>query len=274
MSRIAARFASLREAGRKALIPYITAGDPQPDVTVPLMHALVEAGADLLELGVPFSDPMADGPVIQAACERALQHHVGLAHVLEMVRSFRETDDRTPVVLMGYLNPIEVMGYASFAGAARAAGVDGVLTVDLPPEEAHALVDSLKADQLDPIFLAAPTSGEDRIRLMHKCGGGFLYYVSFKGVTGANRLDVDAVRNKLAQIRANTDLPVGVGFGIRDAESAARIAEFADAVVVGSALVSRIAALADRPDDIVSQAPAVIAEMRRAMDDTTIAALP
>lgn len=274
MSRIAARFASLREAGRKALIPYITAGDPQPDVTVPLMHALVEAGADLLELGVPFSDPMADGPVIQAACERALKHHVSLTHVLEMVRGFRETDDQTPVVLMGYLNPIEVMGYARFAGAARAAGVDGVLTVDLPPEEAHALIDSLKADQLDPIFLAAPTSGEDRIRLMHECGGGFLYYVSFKGVTGANRLDVDAVHNKLAQIRANTDLPVGVGFGIRDAESAARIAEFADAVVVGSALVSRIAALADRPEDIVSQAPAIIAEMRRAMDDTAIAALP
>ncbi len=274
MSRIAARFGALRDQGHKALIPYITAGDPQPEVTVPLMHALVEAGADLLELGVPFSDPMADGPVIQAACERALKHHVSLSQVLEMVRSFRQTDDQTPVVLMGYLNPIEVMGYAKFAGAARDAGVDGVLTVDLPPEEAHELVDSLKASQLDPIFLAAPTSNADRIRRMTECGGGFLYYVSFKGVTGANRLDVKSVQQKLAQIRANSDLPVGVGFGIRDAESAARIAEFADAVVVGSALVKRIAELADRPEDIVRQAPAIIAEMRRAMDGVAVAAVP
>ena len=274
MSRIAARFASLRDQGRKALIPYITAGDPQPDVTVPLMHALVEAGADLLELGVPFSDPMADGPVIQAACERALRHHVSLTQVLDMVRRFRDTDEQTPVVLMGYLNPIEVMGYVKFAGAARAAGVDGVLTVDLPPEEAHDLVDSLKANQLDPIFLAAPTSDDDRLRRMAECGSGFLYYVSFKGVTGANRLDVKSVQQKLAQIRANTGLPVGVGFGISDAESAAQVAEFADAVVVGSALVKRIAALASRPEDVAGQAPAIIAEMRRAMDGVAVAALP
>jgi tryptophan synthase alpha chain len=274
MSRIAARFSALRETGRTALIPYITAGDPQPDVTVPLMHALVEAGADVLELGVPFSDPMADGPVIQAACERALKHHVSLTQVLEMVRNFRERDQDTPVVLMGYLNPIEVMGYAAFAEHARDAGVDGVLTVDLPPEEAHDLVECLKASQLDAIFLAAPTSGEERIRSMHRCGGGFLYYVSFKGVTGANRLDVAAVQSKLAQIRANTDLPVGVGFGIRDPESAAQIAVFADAVVVGSALVSRIAALAGQPGEIVTQAPAVIADMRRAMDAVASEALP
>jgi tryptophan synthase alpha chain len=274
MSRIAARFQALRDQGRKALIPYVTAGDPDPAVTVPLMHALVAAGADLLELGVPFSDPMADGPVIQAACERALKHHMSLTQVLEMVRSFRQSDDQTPVVLMGYLNPIEVMGYAKFATAARDAGVDGVLTVDLPPEEAHDLVDSLRASQLDPIFLAAPTSDEGRIRRMAECGGGFLYYVSFKGVTGADRLDVKSVQQKVAQIRANTDLPVGVGFGIRDAETAARIAEFADAVVVGSALVKRVAELADRPQDIVSQAPAIIAEMRRAMDGVAVAALP
>ena len=266
MSRIAARFESLRERGRKALIPYITAGDPEPSVTVPLLHALVEAGADVLELGVPFSDPMADGPVIQAACERALEHHVSLHQVLDMVRSFRERDNETPVVLMGYLNPVEVMGYGAFASAARAAGVDGVLTVDLPPEEASGLVASLKAEQLDPIFLAAPNSDAERIRMMTENGGGFLYYVSFKGVTGANRLDIQSVADKLEQIRKNTVLPVGVGFGIRDAESAAQIAGFADAVVVGSALVNRIAELADQPDQIALQAPQVIAEMRAAMD--------
>ncbi|TCK17777.1 tryptophan synthase alpha chain [Thiogranum longum] len=266
MSRIPARFDTLRSKGRKALIPYITAGDPQPDVTVPLMHALVKAGADLLELGVPFSDPMADGPVIQAACERALKHHISLHHVLEMVREFRQTDSETPVILMGYLNPIEVMGYETFAKAAESAGVDGALTVDLPPEEGCELVAALKTHGIDTIFLAAPTSSDERIRLMAKNGGGFLYYVSFKGVTGANRLDVQSVKNKLDQIRANTDLPVGVGFGIRDAESAAQVAGVADAVVVGSALVNRIAALVDEPARIVAEAPQVIAEMRAAMD--------
>jgi len=266
MSRIAARFESLRERGRTALIPYITAGDPQPSVTVPLLHALVEAGADVLELGVPFSDPMADGPVIQAACERALAHHVSLHQVLDMVRSFREQDTETPVVLMGYLNPVEVMGYDTFASAARVAGVDGVLTVDLPPEEASELVACLKAEQLDPIFLAAPNSDDERISRMTEIGSGFLYYVSFKGVTGANRLDVKSVAVRLEQIRNNTGLPVGVGFGIRDAESAAQIAQFADAVVVGSALVNRVAALADQPDLIAAQAPQIIAEMRTAMD--------
>jgi len=266
MSRIAGCFESLRARGRKALIPYITAGDPDPSVTVPLLHALVEAGADVLELGVPFSDPMADGPVIQAACERALAHHVSLHKVLDMVRSFREQDSETPVVLMGYLNPIEVMGYGAFAQAASAAGVDGVLTVDLPPEEAAELVACMKAEQLDPIFLAAPNSDAGRIRLMTENGSGFLYYVSFKGVTGANRLDVQSVAHKLEQIRGNTGLPVGVGFGIRDAESAAQIAAVADAVVVGSALVSRIAALADQPGEIAVRAPQVIADMRAAMD--------
>ncbi len=266
MSRLAARFATLQEQGRTALIPYITGGDPQPSVTVPLMHALVAAGADVLEVGVPFSDPMADGPVIQAACERALEHHVSLRQILEMVATFRLQDAQTPVVLMGYLNPVEVMGYEVFARAAREAGVDGVLTVDLPPEEAHDLVLNLKAVQLDPIFLAAPNSDDERIRLMTQNGGGFLYYVSFKGVTGANRLDVQSVKDKLTRIRRNTELPVGVGFGISDAESAARIAEFADAVVVGSALVKRIAALVDRPEQIPGQAPQVIAEMRAAMD--------
>ncbi|VAW80228.1 Tryptophan synthase alpha chain [hydrothermal vent metagenome] len=266
MSRIATRFETLRSHSRKALIPYITAGDPQPDVIVPLMHALVDAGADLLELGVPFSDPMADGPVIQAACERALKHHVSLRQVMDMVKAFRQTDNDTPVILMGYLNPIEVMGYETFAEAAQSAGVDGVLTVDLPPEEGCDLVAALKTHRIDSIFLAAPTSSDERIRLMAKNGGGFLYYVSFKGVTGANQLDVKSVQDKLKQIRRNTDLPVGVGFGIRDAASAARVAAVADAVVVGSALVTRIAALADEPDRIAAEAPQIIAEMRAAMD--------
>ncbi|HHJ14229.1 MAG TPA: tryptophan synthase subunit alpha [Gammaproteobacteria bacterium] len=266
MSRIGERFQALRAADRTALVPYITAGDPQPDVTVPLMHALVGAGADLLELGVPFSDPMADGPVIQAACERALAHHVSLRQVLDMVREFRRQDADTPVILMGYLNPVEVMGYEAFATAAAAAGVDGVLTVDLPPEEGAPLVAALRGVGLDPIFLAAPTSSDARIRLMTKNGGGFLYYVSFKGITGARRLDVDAVRARVEQIRASTDLPVGVGFGIHDAESAAGVAAVADAVVVGSALVKRIAALADTPERIPAEAPAIIADMRAAMD--------
>ena len=268
MSRIAGRFDSLRAQGRTALIPYITAGDPQPAVTVPLMHALVDAGADILELGVPFSDPMADGPTIQAACERALVHHVGLHNVLDMVREFRDQDSETPVVLMGYLNPVEVMGYDEFSSAASSAGVDGVLTVDLPPEEGHDLVTALKAQQLDSIFLAAPNSNAERIALMSGCGGGFLYYVSFKGVTGANRLDIQSVEDKLIEIRRHTSLPVGVGFGIRDAETAAAISRFSDAVVVGSALINRIAALENTPERIVSEAPQVIADMRAAMDQT------
>ncbi len=272
MSRIEARFAGLRGAGRTALIPYVTAGDPEPSVTVPLLHALVEAGADLLEIGVPFSDPMADGPVIQAACERALKHHVSLHGVLDMVREFRRRDADTPIVLMGYLNPVEVMGYEDFAVAAEEAGVDGVLTVDLPPEEAGELVGALKAHGIDPIFLAAPTSDAARIETMDALGGGFLYYVSFKGVTGANRLDVQAVADKLAEIRGHTRLPVGVGFGIHDPESAARVAAVADAVVVGSALVKRIAELADAPQRIPAEAPAVIAAMRAAMDEPFSAA--
>lgn len=266
MSRIAETFNKLRENNRKALIPFITSGDPQPDVTVPLMHALVKAGADLLELGVPFSDPMADGPVIQAACERALRHNISMRDVLGMVKEFRQTNSDTPVILMGYLNPIEVMGYEQFAQFAADAGVDGVLTVDLPPEEGHDLVVNLKQRQLDPVFLAAPTSDASRIRLMSSSGSGFLYYVSFKGVTGASQLDVQAVADKLELIRKNTSLPVGVGFGIRDAESAASIARIADAVVVGSALVKRIADLADQPEEIPRQAPQVIAQMRQAMD--------
>lgn len=266
MNRIDARFAKLRSAGRTALIPYATAGDPRPEVTVPLMHALVQAGADVLELGVPFSDPMADGPVIQQACERALLHHVGLQRVLDMVAEFRRRDEETPVVLMGYLNPIEVMGYAPFAAAAAQAGVDGVLTVDLPPEEGQELIAQLRRRGVHPIFLLAPTTTPERIRTICESASGFVYYVSLKGVTGAASLDLAAVAGKLREVRAVTNLPIGVGFGIRDKETAAKVAAIADAVVVGSALVSRIGALAAMPDKIPAHAAELIAEMRGAMD--------
>jgi tryptophan synthase alpha chain len=267
VSRIAGRFESLRAAGRKALIPYVTAGDPNPENTVPLMHAMVEAGADIIELGVPFSDPMADGPVIQQACERALRHNVSLRGVIGMVKAFRERDNETPVVFMGYLNPVEIMGYEAFAEAAAEAGVDGLLTVDLPPEEGHDLVQTLRSHGIDPIYLLAPTSNEARISRICAAASGFVYYVSLKGVTGAATLDVDAVAEKLAAIRAHTDLPVGVGFGIRDADSAARVAAVADAVVVGSALVNRIAEHEDDPEAGRRAVSELLAEMRAAMGE-------
>ena len=266
MNRIARRFQTLRRAGRKALIPYITAGDPRPDVTVPMLHALVAAGADLIELGVPFSDPMADGPVIQKACERALAQGMSLRGVLELVREFRRADVETPLVLMGYLNPIERMGHADFVAAARDAGVDGVLTVDLPPEEAVDLAERFEAAGIAPIFLLAPTSSEERIRQTARLARGYLYYVSLKGVTGSAALDVAEVTDKLAVIRACTDLPLGVGFGIKDPPTAAAIAEVADAVVVGSALVAKMGELADDPDRMRREVAALVAAMRQAMD--------
>jgi len=271
MSRLETRFAQLKKQGRTALIPYITSGDPQPSVTVPLMHALVAAGADVLELGVPFSDPMADGPVIQQAAERALKHHVSLHDVLAMVRDFRRQDQATPVVLMGYLNPIEVLGYAKFAREAAAVGVDGVLTVDLPPEEADEFVPAMRAAGLDPIFLLAPTSDAGRIQAILKVASGFVYYVSLRGVTGAAHLDLTEVRRKVATIKSRTALPVGVGFGINTPEAAAQVAEFSDAVVIGSALVRRIAALAATPDKIPAEAGAFIASLRAAMDKAPVA---
>lgn len=266
MSRIKNCFDKLKTGKRKALIPYVTAGDPDPGVTVPLMHAMVNAGADIIELGVPFSDPMADGPVIQRAAERALEHHVSLRDVLVMVTEFRRTDTDTPVVLMGYLNPVEVMGYTVFAEAAAQAGVDGVLTVDLPPEEADELVVALKSQQLDPIFLLAPTSNDERINLICEAASGYVYYVAVKGVTGAGNLDVQAVVNKLEQIRKHTDLPVGVGFGIKDAGSAVAIANVADAVVVGSALVQKIEQAVGQHDRINTDISGLLRQMRAGMD--------
>jgi tryptophan synthase alpha chain len=270
MSRIETRFRQLRAQQRKALIPYVTAGDPRPEVTMPLLHALVQAGADIVEIGVPFSDPMADGPVIQAACERALVHHVSLHDVLGMVREFRRRDDVTPIVLMGYLNPIEVWGYQDFAAAAAVAGVDGVLTVDMPPEEGAGLTAALHDRGLDAIFLLAPTSSPSRIQKVCRSASGFVYYVSFKGVTGANRLDVKSVAGKLEEIRHYTGLPVGVGFGIRDPASAAQIARIADAVVVGSALVAKIATLVEQPEAIAPVLAETLSAMRAAIDQQAV----
>jgi len=266
MSRIKGCFEALKAANKKALIPFVTAGDPNPAVTVPLMHAMVEAGADLLELGVPFSDPMAEGPTIQKACERALEHGTSLRDVLAMVSEFRQTNSTTPIVLMGYMNPVEIMGYQAFATAAAEAGVDGLLTVDMPPEEAGDLVDVLKAVEIDPIFLLAPTTIDKRIAKICAEASGFVYYVSLKGVTGAANLDVAAVEAKVAQIRSHTDVPIGVGFGIRDAETAQRVAAVADAVVVGSAIVNRVADNAESPEKINEAVATLLREMRVAMD--------
>ncbi len=266
MRRIESCFQRLDGENRKALIPFVTAGDPVKDVTVPLMHAMVDAGADIIELGVPFSDPMADGPVIQLACERALQHNTSTRDVLAMVKAFRETNTQTPVVLMGYLNPVEVMGYAPFAKAAEDAGVDGVLLVDLPPEEALEVKPVMDAHGLDMIFLVAPTTSDSRIKLIGEAGSGYLYYVSLKGVTGSATLNVDEVASRVETIRNLAQLPIGVGFGIKDAESAQAVSRVADGVVVGSALVNQIAENKNTPDAINGAVSGILSAMRNAMD--------
>ena len=244
MSRLAARFDALRAAQRSGLVIFVTAGDPHPELTVELLHALVAAGADVLELGVPFSDPMADGPVIQRASERALAHGVDLRRVLDLVRAFRQTDTTTPVVLMGYLNPIEQMGVERFARTAAEVGVDGVLTVDLPFDEEPEHAAALRSAGLDSIFLLAPTSGPGRAQAVAAQASGFLYYVSVRGVTGAGQVDMADVRSQVEALKAYTDLPVGVGFGVRTPQAAAQIAAFADAVVVGSAVIEKLEAAA------------------------------
>ena len=264
MSRIQARFEALARERRKALIPYITAGDPHPSLTVPLMRALVEAGADILELGVPFSDPMADGPVIQRAGERALKHGVGLANVLSMVGDFRKTDTTTPIVLMGYANPIEAMGVEKFVAAAKKADIDGVIVVDYPPEECEQFAALAKNAGIDPIFLLAPTSTDKRIEQVARVGSGYLYYVSLRGITGASHIDLGDVAARIPRIRAATKLPIGVGFGIRDAESARRVAQTADAVVIGSRIIQEIEAGA--ADQAVSRVKAFLKPIREALD--------
>jgi tryptophan synthase alpha chain len=240
VSRIKAVFEQLKNQQRKALIPFITAGDPNPQQTVPMMHALVQGGADMIELGVPFSDPMADGPTIQRASERALVHNIGLRDVLNMVAEFRQKNANTPVVLMGYGNPIEAMGWAQFAQRCAEVGVDGVLTVDFPPEESGEAFEHLAQYNIDPIFLLAPTSAPERVEAVVAAARGFIYYVSLRGVTGAANLDLADVAEKVAAIRGKTSLPVGVGFGVRDAATAKAVAEIADAVVVGSRMVQEV----------------------------------
>ncbi len=264
MSRIAATFAALKASGRKALIPYVTAGDPFADATAEILMAMADAGADVIEIGVPFSDPMADGPVIQQAGERALARGIGMNQVLQMVSSFRQRNDLTPIVLMGYANPIERFGVERFISEAKAAGVDGVLVVDYPPEECEAFAAGLRAQDMDLIFLLAPTSTDERMKLVGRIASGYVYYVSLKGVTGAGNLDTAAVAAMIPRIRKHVNVPVGVGFGIRDAATAQAVAAVSDAVVIGSALVLM---LAGKPRDEVAQAAgAFISEIRRALD--------
>lgn len=269
MSRIAGRFEQLAAQGRTALIPYIVAGDPGLEITVPLMHALVEQGADIIELGVPFSDPMSEGPVIQLGHERALAHGTSLRDVVALVREFRRQDTETPVLLMGYANPVEHMGYAAFADAASDAGVDALLTVDIPPEEVAGVNAELHRVGMDNILLISPTTPDERIARIVGQASGFIYYVSLKGVTGAGHLDTEDVSRHLARIRAHTHLPVAVGFGIKDADSAAALASMADAVVVGSALIKRMAETLDAGGDhgaIMGAATGLLAEIRQGID--------
>jgi tryptophan synthase alpha chain len=265
MSRIENTFAALAAQGRKGLIPFITAGDPDPARTVEYMHALAAGGADVIELGVPFSDPMADGPVIQRSSERALSRGVTLRRVLDDVRVFRKDDTRTPVVLMGYANPIERMGVETFARAAAEAGVDGVLVVDYPPEEAHEFAAQLGQHGLDPIFLLAPTSGEERIAAVGQIARGYVYYVSLKGVTGAGNLDVSSIASKIPAIKSRVSIPVGVGFGIRDAQTARNVAAHADAVVIGSRIVQLLEEAA--PEHAARTLTEFIAGVRQALDE-------
>lgn len=267
MSRLKDKFETLSQTGRKALIPFITAGDPHPNFTVPTMHAMVQAGVDIIELGVPFSDPMADGPVIQRASERALAHHMSLRRTLQIVTEFRKNDQETPVVIMGYLNPIEAMTYEGFANAAQRADIDGVLTVDLPPEEAKECAALLKARDIDQIFLLAPNSSDERIKMMATIGSGYIYYVSLKGVTGAGHLNIQDVEAKLLQIQAITAMPIAIGFGVKDAETAKTIAGVGDGVVVGSALISKIEANLDDPERAKNEVVALLSAMRQAMDN-------
>ncbi len=264
MSRIQAKFEALRAARKKALIPYITAGDPSPALTVPLLHALASAGCDILEIGVPFSDPMADGPAIQRASERALKLGVGLGDVLGMVRQFRKKDATTPIVLMGYANPIEAMGTEKFVADAAAAGVDGVLVVDYPPEECAEFAKLCAKNGIDQIFLLAPTSTDARIKEVARVGSGYLYYVSLKGVTGAGNIDLSAVAAHLPKIREASSLPIGVGFGIRDAASAKAISAVADAVVIGSRIIEEIEAAG--AEHAVARVENLIRPIRAALD--------
>ncbi len=264
MSRIQNTMAELAKQNKKGLIPFITAGDPAPELTVPLMHALVAGGADIIELGVPFSDPMADGPVIQRASERALEKGVSLRDVLRYVQDFRQTDASTPVVLMGYANPIEHMGRELFIRSASAAGVDGVLVVDYPPEECEDFAASMGAHGMDTIFLLAPTSTDERIEKIGKIASGYVYYVSLKGVTGSANLDLDSIASMMAKIRQYVSVPVGVGFGIRDGATAKAVSSVSDAVVIGSRIIQELEN--NPPDQAETAAQTFLSEIRAALD--------
>lgn len=268
MSRISGCFQSLSSQGRKALIPFITAGDPVADITVPLMHAMVESGADLIELGIPFSDPMADGPVIQKANQRALAHNTSLHDVLEMVKQFRTSNDKTPVIFMGYLNPVEAMGFEEFADAAQLAGVDGLLVVDLPPEEASEFNELLYQRDIDPVYLIAPTTTTRRMEVVALEARGFVYYVSIRGVTGSAELDYDEIRDSIKEIRKHTSLPVGVGFGINSPERAVKIGESADAVVIGSAIVTMMENYQGDTQPIIKAVSEFLQSVRDALDES------
>ena len=265
INRIAKVFAALKKQNRKALIPFITAGDPSPQITVQLMHQLVQSGANIIELGVPFSDPMADGPTIQRSSERALKHHVSLNGVLDMVSEFRKTDTNTPVVLMGYANPVEAMGFAVFAAKAKDCGVDGVLIVDYPPEESTEWVQCLEQHEIDAIFLLSPTTPQERIPQVAKMAKGYVYYVSLKGVTGASHLDLRDVGAMLTQLREHIALPIGVGFGIRDGATARAVAGLADAVVVGSRIIEEIEKSSEA--ELLSNVGSLVSTLRKAIDE-------
>jgi tryptophan synthase alpha chain len=264
--RISRCFTDLKEAGRTALIPFVTVGDPHPDWTVDIMHGLVAGGANLIELGVPFSDPMADGPVIQQASERAIERGVSMTHVLETVREFRQSDQTTPVILMGYMNPIERFGAAALSKAASGSGVDGFLLVDCPPEESGPLQSALSSEAIDSIRLVAPTTRPERLKMICAAAQGFIYYVSFKGITGASRLDASALETPIETIRAASSLPVVAGFGINDAASAKAVAHFADGVVIGSALVAQLAEQ-DSRESAVACARQFVASVRESLDN-------
>ncbi len=268
MSRIAATFARLQAAQRKALIPFITAGDPSKEITVPLMHTLVANGADIIELGVPFSDPMADGPVIQRSSERALKHHTSIHDVLGFAREFRQKNSETPIVMMGYANPVERMGLVNFAEAAKAAGVDGVIIVDYPPEESAELLAAMDAVGIATIYLLSPTSSAERIALVAKSARGYIYYVSLKGVTGAAHIDTAEVGAAIARIKQQCDLPVGVGFGIRDGATAKRVAAVADAVVIGSRIIQEMETEMQHPGHgkTLEKVGLLLSDIRKVMD--------
>ncbi|MBY0484309.1 tryptophan synthase subunit alpha [Nitrosomonas sp.] len=265
MNRIAKTFAALIKQNRKALIPFITAGDPSPEITVQLMHQLVQSGADIIELGIPFSDPMADGPTIQRSSERALKHHVSLNGVLDMVAEFRKTDTDTPVVLMGYANPIEALGYELFAVKASTCGIDGILIVDYPPEESGEWVQCLDQHGIDAIFLLSPTTPQERIEQVAKMAKGYIYYVSLKGVTGASHLDLQDVSVMLKQLRQYISLPIGVGFGIRDGVTAKAVAGLADAVVVGSRIIEEIEK--SNGEELLHNVGNLLNTLRKAIDE-------